>query len=354
MLRKTFCCAGTALLLSLASGLLSPAEAQVSGPPSANCHVTDGQFTSCPNGTTEWSDVQPVAFPASNSYLYVNQDPAHAFLYLMYDLPVRTTALAAADSVHINFDTVETVSNGPALVVYDIYIFGNGQMQVLQQGKPTPQGRIVGGASFGVSPNSATPHVMAELQVPLLAGPPSTYSSDPLFWGLTVPPTPPPPPAPPTCPVGVLGVCIKTRAEIAAWKQIAAAANATGQLIMSRGQAVCELIDPVAGLAAAEGLYEESLATLGVAAQALQTNAALRDFPGVINAVNGLLHDISGAEAAPLDVATLEGQVTLGVAAVQIAAVAALGPGAAAALANFTVAATFSGGRCERLGGDNP
>lgn len=206
------------LRLLFSSGLVFVSNAQVSGPPTATCHVTDGRFTTCPNGQVEWSDVQPVAFPATNSFLYVNQDAAHSFLYLMYDLPFRTTPLAASDSVHINFDTVETESGAPALIVYDIYIYGNGTMQVLQQGQPTPAGSIVGAAGFGASPNSSTPHVIAELQVPLAAGlPPSTYSPDPLFWSATVPPTTPPPPAPcPTQPGKVYNDCVKSDANATA------------------------------------------------------------------------------------------------------------------------------------------
>jgi hypothetical protein len=75
------------ILLWFALGLTYFANAQVSGPATANCHVTDGKFTACPSGQTEWSDVQPLSFPATNSFLYVNQDASHSFLYLMYDFP---------------------------------------------------------------------------------------------------------------------------------------------------------------------------------------------------------------------------------------------------------------------------
>jgi hypothetical protein len=190
-------------LLLIAFGNSYLANAQISGPPTANCHVTDGQFTACPNGKKEWSDVQPLAFPATNSFLYVNQDAGHNFLYLMYDFPNRTVALGSTESVHISFNTVSTDSGAPALEEYDVYIFGNGQFQVLEQGKPTPPGRITAMAGFGTSPNSTTPHVLAEFQVPLTPGPPTAYSPDPLFWGVTVPPNPPqppPPPPPPPCP----------------------------------------------------------------------------------------------------------------------------------------------------------
>jgi hypothetical protein len=222
MLRSaSFSSGKVAFLFALVLASVAVSHAQVSGPPSSNCHVTDGTFTACSNGKTEWSDVTPVAFPASNSYLYVNQDAAHKFLYLMYDLPLRMTTLAATDSVHIHFDTVETQSGGPALVVYDIDLFGDGQVSVLENGQPTPLGTIVGAVGFGPSPNSATSHVTAELQVPLAAGlPPSTYSSEPLFWGASLPPTPP---SPPPCAVKVLGVCIKTQAQVLTWNQEAAA-----------------------------------------------------------------------------------------------------------------------------------
>ena len=200
------------LLSTFALGWFSSANAQVSGPPSANCHVTDGSFTTCPNDKQEWSDVIPVAFPATDSYLYVNQDAAHAFLYLMYDFPIRTTPIAATDSVHVSFFTVETEASLPVLITYDVYIMGNGQMQILQQGKPTPAGRIVSAVGFNASPNSATPHLMAELQVPLSAGPPSTYSPDPLYWSASIPPTPPPPPCP-TDPGKTFNKCVKAYAS---------------------------------------------------------------------------------------------------------------------------------------------
>lgn len=202
-------------MLSISFVARSPlASGQVSGPPSANCHVTDGTFTACASGKQEWSDVTPVAFPASDSYLYVNQDASHSFLYLMYDLPIRTTALAETDSVHVNFYTVEQDAGLPVLITYDVFIQGNGQMQILQQGKPTPPGRIVSAIGFGSSPNSSTPHVMAELQVPLTTGPPSTYSPDPLYWSASVPPTPPPPPCP-TQPGKSFNDCVKKYASAA-------------------------------------------------------------------------------------------------------------------------------------------
>ena len=106
---------GRAFLLWLTLAHIHHAAAQLSGLPSANCHVTDGEFTVCPNGQMEWSDVQPLSFPATNSFLYVNQDAAHGFLYLMYDFPFRTVTLASTESVHISFDTVSTDAGVPAL-----------------------------------------------------------------------------------------------------------------------------------------------------------------------------------------------------------------------------------------------
>ncbi len=226
-----------ALVFRLAAVVLAVvklADGQISGPPTANCHITDGIFTPCQNGQTEWSDVKPLAFPATNSYLYVNQDATHTYLYLMYDFPFRTTPIVSTDSVHIGFDTVSQDSGVPGLEEYDIYIFGNGQIQVLEQGQPTPQGRITGAAGFGVSPNSATPHLMAELRVPLTPGPPTAYSPDPLFWTAAVSPTPPPP-SPPSCPP--LANCNKTTEQIAAWEQEAAADEQKADALLSLTQA---------------------------------------------------------------------------------------------------------------------
>ncbi len=203
MASKLFRCAAVAALFFLVLSKVDLAVAQVSGGPSANCHITDGQFTACPNGQEEWSDVQPLAFPATNSFLYVNQDASHGFLYLLYDFPFRTTPLGPTESVQVSFSTVSPESGVPAFEEYNISIFGNGQIQVLENGQTISPDRIVGAAGFGPSPNSAVPHVIAELQVPLTPGSGTVYSPDPLFWSATVPPpppSPPPPPPPPPCP----------------------------------------------------------------------------------------------------------------------------------------------------------
>jgi hypothetical protein len=268
------------------------AKAQLSGPPTANCHVTDGTFTACPNGTKEWSDVQPLAFPATNSYLYVNQDSVHAYLYLMYDFPFRTAPLAATDSVHVSFDTVSQDSGTPGLEQYDIYIFGNGQMQVLEQGQPTPPGRIVGAGGFGTSPNSATPHLMAELQVPLTPGPPTDYSSDPLFWSATVPPTPPPPPDPPSCPVTVLGICVKSQDQIDAWTQESDADFEEAEADYTNGVLACDQLGQAAQQAA------DQLALEAVTNAADQLNA---QFQLVNSAYQNAVNFVQEQELQPDD-----------------------------------------------------
>jgi hypothetical protein len=148
----------------------------------------------CPNGKAEWSDVTPLEFPSTDSFLYVNQDSGHNFLYLMYDFPVRLTPLGAGESVHVTFNTVSSDTGTPHLEQYDVDIFAGAPIQVRDQGQLIPAGRIAGAAGFGPSPNSATLHVVAELQVPLTPGAPTAYSPEPLFWSATLPPTPPPDP----------------------------------------------------------------------------------------------------------------------------------------------------------------
>src|SRR5262249_32262058 len=63
---------------------------------SAHCHVTDGTFTVCPDGSAEWSDVASTAFGPSNAHVYADQadllpgrglpngSPVDTFM-LMYD-----------------------------------------------------------------------------------------------------------------------------------------------------------------------------------------------------------------------------------------------------------------------------
>lgn len=174
----------------------APAGAQISQGPSAFCHVTDGTFTDCDpqnGGLEEWSDVQSSFFAASNSFLYVNQNASRSALFLMYDFPFRTSPLASSQAVRITFDTVEQEPEGAAFERYDVDIFGDGRMEVSVFGEWEPANGIVGAVSFGTSPNSNVPHLMAELQIPLIPGGATVYSPDPLFWSASVPPPPPPP-----------------------------------------------------------------------------------------------------------------------------------------------------------------
>jgi hypothetical protein len=183
----------TILLLAFYS---TGAFSQSGTAPSANCHVTDAQFSACPNGSNEWLDVQPVFFPASNSFLYVNQDPARQFIWLLYDFPFQKRPVGPTDSVRISFDTVEADVGGAKIEHYDIDLFGDGHIQVNVFGQPEAPGRIAGAVGFHDSPNSGVPHLIAELQVPLTPGVPTTYSPDPIFWGASPPGPPPEPPCP--------------------------------------------------------------------------------------------------------------------------------------------------------------
>ena len=295
MLRAGVLRSGVALFLlfSFGLGLVHVAHAQVSNKPTAACHVSDGQFTTCSSGKSEWSDVQPLFFLASNSYLYVNQDAAHSFLYLMYDFPFRTSPVAAGDSVRVSFDTVEQDADGASLEHYDISIFGNGVVQVLVNGSVEDAGRIVGAVGFHPSANSAIPHLMAELQVPLTPGVPTTYSPDPIFWSVTTPPTPPPPTPPPTCPP--LAACNKSPEQISAWLQAAAEARAEALLILSEGREECN--QPLEEAEAAAEQSKEVLSTLvGLASAAISRS----DLPSkqALDLENALLElDLAAAEA---------------------------------------------------------
>jgi hypothetical protein len=186
--------------------------------PSTSCHATDGSFTTCSDGHQEWSDVTPLFFPQSNSYLYADQaaflnpgGPPDTF-FLMYDECARTEPLGPNDYVLVNFDNVDNGSVSPELEHYSIHIFTDGTIIFLENGQVQSvngQARLVqiqgqrGRVGFGASPTCAFNHVIAEFQIPLqsagslTAAFDTTYSPDPLFWTSSVPP--PPPPLPP-CP----------------------------------------------------------------------------------------------------------------------------------------------------------
>ncbi len=178
--------------------------------PSDHCHVTDGIFTTCPDLSAEWSDIQSASFFDEDnlllSVLYVDQADLHPdkgtpesnvdTLMLMYDEVQRTTDLLPGESVHVHFMTVD--SHDLELDHYDVFIDKNGLQKVLindVEQVPMPSG-VAGIAGFGTSPNNATPHVMAEFQIGLEAagftGVECCYSPDPAWWGSSAPGNPTP------------------------------------------------------------------------------------------------------------------------------------------------------------------
>jgi hypothetical protein len=204
------------VLLPLLLVLSQPAHATTSR--SAFCHSTDGAFTTCPDGHAEWSDIPPVFFPQSNSYLYADQaslinpsGPPDTFL-LMYDECSRTSPLGPNDYFLVNFTNIDSDAGVPALVHYNVHIFTDGTIIFIENGVvqlvngqsrlPEVNGQR-GRVGFGPSPTCPFNHVIAEYQIPLQSAGSltaqfdTTYSPDPLFWTSNVPP--PKPPLPP-CP----------------------------------------------------------------------------------------------------------------------------------------------------------
>ena len=183
--------------------------------PSAFGHITDGQFDVI-NGHQEWSDITPTFFAATHSYLYADQANLHhpagsspdTFM-LMYDDVGQTTPLGPNQYIPIRFNTVENENGHDHLNFYEVHIFTDGTITFLENGvvQHDDNGNIrvreIGGqqgqVGFGPSPNSSTPHVMAEFQITLSANQTvlnGGYSPDPLFWS-SDPSPPPPPPCPP-------------------------------------------------------------------------------------------------------------------------------------------------------------
>ncbi len=179
--------------------------------PSKHCHVSDGTFTTCTDGSKEWSDVPVTAFPDSHSFLYADQadlnpslsSPNNTFV-LMYDECGRTAPLGPNEYVLVNFKTVETENGGEKLNNYSVHLFIDGTLIFIENGFLKPPGRakvvegMQGAVGFGPSPNCSFNHVTAEFQIELSAAGGNSYSPDPLFWSsLTSPPPPPPPPSGP-------------------------------------------------------------------------------------------------------------------------------------------------------------
>src|SRR2546425_330733 len=87
--------------------------ARAAGAPSTHCHIINGAFDTCPDGSKEWSDITPQAFPDRHAWLYADQATVtpggtqpDTFM-LLYDECGRTTPLAPDEYFLINFDTVE-------------------------------------------------------------------------------------------------------------------------------------------------------------------------------------------------------------------------------------------------------
>jgi hypothetical protein len=181
----------------------------LSSGPSAFGHITDGKFDII-NGHQEWADIIPTFFPQSHSYLYADQanlnHPAGSApdtFMLMYDDVGLTTPLGPNQFVPISFSTVETESGHDHLNQYDVHVFTDGTITFFENGivqadangnaRVQTIGGQTGQAGFGPSPNSSTPHVIAEFQIALSAHQSIVnggYSPDPLFWSSDPPPPP--------------------------------------------------------------------------------------------------------------------------------------------------------------------
>src|SRR6266851_1185922 len=202
----------------------SSASAQISTSkgPSSHCHVTDGTFTMCQDGSSEWSDVPFQSFPATNSFLYADQanldptlsSPNNTFV-LMYDQCSRTTPLGPNEYVLVSFKTVEVEAGQEKLKNYNLHLFTNGTIVFVEDGVVQPPGRaqiiegMRGAVGFGPSPNCSFNHVTAEFQIELSAAGGHSYSPDPNFWSSFIPPSPPQPPPPPPAGPQILGAVLQ-------------------------------------------------------------------------------------------------------------------------------------------------
>ena len=110
--------------------LTATIDAQSVSPPATSCHVTDGAFTTCPDGSIEWADTPANFFPDSRSYLYaVEADLSptlgsaavpHDTLMLMYDECGRTAPLGPNEYTLVNFSTVEIEGGEETLQRYSV------------------------------------------------------------------------------------------------------------------------------------------------------------------------------------------------------------------------------------------
>jgi hypothetical protein len=147
--------------------------------PSGHCHVTDGRFTLCSDAVLEWSDIDFLPFAGAN--VYTDQSLSPATLHLLYDLLARNASLAPSESFDIRFDVVED----GVLEHYEVHAFGDGRVEVLVDGVPSPPEGIQAAIGFGTSPVTGSTDVFVELRVPMNV----VYSPDiPLFWSTSAPP----------------------------------------------------------------------------------------------------------------------------------------------------------------------
>lgn len=166
--------------------------------PSAACHVTDGRFTRCPDGSFEWGDVGRAAFAETDAYLYADQadlvadrgipgSPVDTFM-LVYDECQRRTPLGADEFFVVSFDTVED----ERFERYVIHVFGDGTIVFFEDGKlergPGGEARVReidgqrGAAGFGPSPDCDHNHLVVEYEIELEAAGGHSYSPDPAWW----------------------------------------------------------------------------------------------------------------------------------------------------------------------------
>jgi hypothetical protein len=187
-MRLTFARRSTVLLglvLALLFGVSASEGQVISTGPSIHCHVTDGAFTTCPDSSSEWSDITPLPFgaPVPGAIVYTDQRLAPAAdLFLMYDLGQDNLPLGPSQSVDIQFAVLEA----GAFEQYLVKCFGNGSEQVFVDGvslSPPFEG-IACGVGYGLSPTTGFSDVFVELEVPLNV----VYSPDtPLFWTARAP-----------------------------------------------------------------------------------------------------------------------------------------------------------------------
>jgi hypothetical protein len=193
---------------------LAPA-ATVVNPISQFPITVDGQFTN----NLEWSDVNKLAFistnnsltavaptnPAANSFLWAAIAPGSESqgdeLYLMYDYLARTSSVFApgefVGDIHFPI-TINGVSTPVTVQVraggLNATVVGPSFTFVVKRdsdGAVIQNTGIAGMVGFGASPETATSHLLIELEIPLLIQPcqgckipPSNgvYSPAPAFW----------------------------------------------------------------------------------------------------------------------------------------------------------------------------